>query len=145
MFCVDNRSFPAPSASVNRSSITFARHIGAHLDASLRPDIPTRRHAGRRRRGHRRRVACRRIIIGRIAVLERNQQILAGHQTVFGDELRETIAQMTFALELVERVAMMEIGVREDAIDATAHGAQLGHGRLLDGDAEADESLIKKK
>ena len=32
---------------------------------------------------------------------------------------------MGLVLEVVEELAMMEVGVREDAVDSTAHRAQL--------------------
>ena len=44
-------------------------------------------------------------------------------------------------LEVVENLPVVEVGVREDAVNAPAHAAQLRHGRLLDGDA-AREVLV---
>ena len=44
-------------------------------------------------------------------------------------------------LEIIKDLPVVEVGVREYAVDAPAHAAQLGDGGLLDGDA-AGEVLV---
>lgn len=60
-----------------------------------------------------------------VALWDGHDQIFLGHQIVLGDKVGEAQAQKCLLLELVEYPAVMEIGVREDAIHATTHRAEL--------------------
>lgn len=73
-----------------------------------------------------------------VDALDWHNQIFLGHQIVFGDKLCETATQICFILEIVEYSPMMEVGMREDAIDATAHRPQFADRRFFDGYSVAD-------
>lgn len=49
--------------------------------------------------------------------------------------MRKSVAKIRFSLELIEYATMMEICVREYAINTPTHRAQLGHRRFLDGNS----------
>ena len=54
------------------------------------------------------------------------------HEFVFDDKTCEPSAQVSLLLKLVKQGAMVEISVREDAVDTSSDGAQSLHGTLLD-------------
>jgi len=56
-----------------------------------------------------------------------HDKILLGHQIIFCDEMRKSVAQIRFGLELVEDATMMKVGVRKYAVHTPAHGTELGH------------------
>lgn len=64
-----------------------------------------------------------------------HDEIVLGHEVVLGDKGREAVAQVRLVLELVEYPAVVEVRVREDPVHAATHRTQLGHRRVLDGDA----------
>lgn len=64
-----------------------------------------------------------------------HDEVVLGHEVVLGDERREAVAQVRLVLELVEYPPVVEVGVREDPVDAPTHRPQLRHRRVLDGHA----------
>lgn len=67
-----------------------------------------------------------------VDALDWHNQIFLGHQIIFGDKLCEATTQICFIFKVVEYSSMMEIGVRENAIDSTAHRAQLSNRGFFD-------------
>ncbi len=78
---------------------------------------------------------------GHVLLQDGDDEVVLGDEAVLGDEDGEPPAEAGLGLELVEDLPVVEVGVREDAVDAPADGAQLGHRALLDGDA-AGEVLV---
>jgi len=69
---------------------------------------------------------------GVLVLIDGHNQILLGHEIVFSDEMRKSVAKIRFSLKLIEYATMMKVCMRENAIDASTHRSQLGHRRLLD-------------
>ena len=56
-----------------------------------------------------------------------NNQVVFGHQVVFGDKDGEPPAEVSLFLESVEYFSVVVVGVRENPVNAAADAAQLGH------------------
>lgn len=69
---------------------------------------------------------------GQLALGDRHDQVLLGHERIFGDKVREAQTEARFLLELVEYSPVVVVRVRKDPVHAPAHRAQLRHRRFLD-------------
>ena len=65
------------------------------------------------------------------AFRHRNDQVVLRHEAVLGDKESEPPAEVGLGLEDVEDCAVVKVGVRKDAIDASANAAQLSHRTFL--------------
>ena len=81
------------------------------------------------------RLALPRLFLLHLLIQDGNDEIVFGHEVILRDEGGEPTAKTSFILVLVEERPVVVVSVTEDAINASTHGAQFGHGRLLDGDA----------
>lgn len=50
-----------------------------------------------------------------------DDEVVLGHEAVLGDKDREPPAEAGLSLELVKDLSVVEIGMGEDAVDATAN------------------------
>ena len=72
-------------------------------------------------------------------------EVIWSHQTVLEYIAGESKTETGLLLKLVVQSSVVEVGVREDAVDSSCHGAEPRDGRLLDGDAAGKYLLLFRR
>ena len=78
------------------------------------------------------------LLLLHLFIQDGNDEIVFRHEVVLRHKGGKTTTETSFVFVLVEESPMMIIGVAENAINASTHGAEFGDRRLFDRDARRE-------